>query len=80
MGKTLLNEMGLHIVWINQEIWSIKLGEIKTRITYIYKQNQYACINNTRRLETYSLYKFKFKVYWQNQQKTCFWPLTNTNE
>jgi len=24
--------------------------------------------------------KFKFKVYWQNQQKTCFWPLTNTNE
>jgi len=24
--------------------------------------------------------KFKFKVYWQNQQKTCFWPLTNTKE
>jgi len=22
----------------------------------------------------------KFKVYWQNQQKSCFWPLTNTNE
>ena len=22
----------------------------------------------------------KFKVYWQNQQKTCVWPLTNTNE
>jgi len=66
MGKTLLNEMGLHIVWINQEIWSIKLGEIKTRITYIYKQNWYACINNTRRLETYSLYKHEFKLEIRN--------------
>ena len=54
--------MGLHNVWINQQIWSIKLGEIKTRITDIYKQNWYACIDNSRRLETYSLYKHEFEL------------------
>ena len=47
--KTLLNEMDLHNIWIIQEIWSIDLDEIKTnRITDIYKQNGYACINNSR--------------------------------
>jgi len=66
--KSLLNEMGLHNVWINQDIWSIKLGEIKTRITDIYKQNWYACINNSRSLETYSLYKHEFELetYFEN--------------
>ena len=37
--------MGLHDVWINQYIWSINLDEIKIRITDVYKQNRYACIN-----------------------------------
>ena len=54
--------MGLHNGWINQEILSIKLGEIKTSITDIYKQNWYACINNSRRLETSSLYKHEFEL------------------
>ena len=66
--------MGLHNVWINQDILSIKLGEIKTRITDIYKQNWYACINNSRRLETYSLYKheFELKTYLENISKNKF--------
>ena len=29
--------MGLHNLWINQEIWSIILDEVKNRITDIYK-------------------------------------------
>ena len=60
--------MGLHNVWINQDIWSITLGEIKTRITDIYKQNWYACINNSRSLETSSLYKHEFELetYFEN--------------
>ena len=51
--------MGLHDVWINQYIWSINLDEIKIRITDVYKQNRYACINNSR---NDSLYKHEFEL------------------
>ena len=42
-----------------------------------YTNNKIININMTTSVR---FFLSKFKVYWQNQQKTCFWPLTNTNE
>ena len=52
----------LFVVLNQLELTIIKLNEIKTRITDIYKQTWYDCINNSRRLETYSLYKHEFEL------------------
>jgi len=42
---------------------------------------QYTVLYNQITLYLRSHYQRFFKVYWQNQQKkTGFWPLTNTNE
>lgn len=58
--KTLLETCGLNYLWINQFNILINFQTIKTRLIDIYKQRWYASINNSSRLDTYSLIKHEF--------------------
>ena len=58
--KTLLNELGLSYIWENQFNILINVSLIKQRITDIYKQHWYSSIANSRRLKSYSSFKYSF--------------------
>ena len=58
--KSILEECGLLYIWHNQENIMINFHTIKQRILDIYYQNWYSEINNSRRLETYCLFKHSF--------------------
>ena len=63
--KTLLDELGLTYIWLQQDDITIPLSLIKQRILDSYKQSWYANINNSIRLQTYARYKhdFEFEDY-----------------
>ena len=58
--KSILQECGMNDVWINQSGMPINIAKITQRITDIYKQSWYSNINNSSKLETYSLFKHEF--------------------
>ena len=63
--KCILEECGLFYIWQNQFVVHINYHVIKQRILDIYYQTWYTEINNSRRLETYALFKhsFEFEKY-----------------
>ena len=63
--KTMLQDLGLGDLWMNQEYCDIFLPEIKQRILDQYHQSWYSDINNSNRLALYSRYKhsFEFETY-----------------
>ena len=63
--KSLLNELGLGYIWLQQTEITIPLDLIKQRIFDNYHQSWYSNINNSSRLSMYSRYKhdFQFETY-----------------
>ena len=63
--KSLLNELGLNYIWLQQTEITIPFNLIKQRIFDTYYQSWYANINNSSRLSMYSRYKhdFQFESY-----------------
>ena len=59
--KHILDECGLSYLWEVQDPDLIDFKVIKNRILDIYKQTWYTSINNSKRLEYYSMYKHEFK-------------------
>ena len=59
--KTILQDLGLGYLWINQEHCDIFLPEIKQRILDQYHQRWYSDINNSRRLASYCRFKHSFE-------------------
>ena len=59
--KSLLDELGLTYIWLQQTEIVIPINLIKQRIFYSFYQSWYAIINNSNRLLTYSRYKHEFK-------------------
>ena len=55
--KCILDECGLSFIWQTQFTMQINFNIIKQRILDIYSQQWYSEINNSRRLETYCLFK-----------------------
>ena len=60
--KTILNELGLSNLWINQETLNIAIKTIKQRKFDRYKQSWYQNINNSQRLITYCRFKHSFEI------------------
>ena len=63
--KSLLNELGLSYIWLQQNEFTIPVNLIKQRIFDNYYQSWYSNINNSSRLSMYSRYKhdFLFETY-----------------
>lgn len=63
--KSLLEELGLSYLWLQQNEINIPFNLIKQRIIDLYQQSWYANINNSNRLCMYSRYKhdFNFEKY-----------------
>ena len=63
--KTILNQIGLTYIWENQFNMTVNYNTIKQRIFDIYHQSWYSSINNSTRLDIYSLFKhsFNFEIY-----------------
>lgn len=59
--KSLLDELGLTYIWLQQTEIVIPINLIKQRIFDSFYQSWYANINNSNRLLTYSRYKHEFK-------------------
>ena len=59
--KRILNECGLYYLWQNQSNMNVSYDIIRQRVLDMYYQSWYSGINNSRRLETYSLFKHEFK-------------------
>jgi hypothetical protein len=66
--KNILDNHGLSYIWNNQSVSNIQLELIKSRILDNYKQTWYSTINNSSKLDAYSLFKheFEFEKYLQN--------------
>ena len=60
--RNILQECGLFYIWQNQSNMPFNLSTIKQRILDIFYQSWYSSINNSSRLETYSLIKHTFKT------------------
>ena len=60
--KMLLCNNGLQNLGTYQTTLSTNYAQIKTRLLDIYKQTWYSHINNSRRLETYAIYKQTFDL------------------
>ena len=58
--KHILNECGLYYLWQNQSNMNVSYDIIKQRVLDMYYQSWYSGINNSPRLETYSLFKHEF--------------------
>lgn len=58
--KTLLHNLGLTYIWLQQTEIDIPLSLIKQRIFDHYYQTWYVDINNSNRLQTYARYKHEF--------------------
>ena len=63
--KSILEKCGLFYLWQHQFDMPINYNLVKQRILDIYHQTWYTEINNSRRLETYALFKhsFEFEQY-----------------
>ena len=59
--KTIIDTCGLSHIWYNQFNTVINFNTIKCRTIDIYRQDWYSSINNSRRLETYAMFKHSFE-------------------
>ena len=59
--KSLLDELGLTYIWLQQTEMRIPFSLIKQRILDSFKQSWYGTINNSNRLLLYSRYKHDFE-------------------
>ena len=59
--KYTLSEIGMTNLWLNQNGSNFLYKTIEQRITDIFKQKWYSYINNSSRLESYSIYKHSFE-------------------
>ena len=61
--KGMLDQLGFSELWINQDnILTIRLNTIKQRLLDHYYQSWYSNINNSRRLNTYCIFKHTFNL------------------
>lgn len=60
--KQILDYCGMSQVWQNQLNYPVNFLSIKQRIIDMYHQSWYAGINNSNRLETYSIFKHEFNM------------------
>ena len=60
--KQILDESGLILVWDYQFNMPVDFKAIKYKILCLYYEKWYAIINNSPRLETYSLFKHTFDL------------------
>ena len=60
--KNMLQQHGLGYVWEEQSVTEIPFLAVKQRITDNYLQKWYAEINNSSRLQSYSIYKHNFEL------------------
>ena len=58
--KSLLDNHGLSYLWYDQFFIDVNFNVIKCRILDNYKQKWYSDINNSPRLQSYSLFKHEF--------------------
>ena len=66
--KSMLHELGLANIWINQDNFNINLQPINLRILDIYKQTWFSDINNSSRLSSYCLYKQEVEIEFYQKQ------------
>ena len=59
--KQVLNEHGFSFVWNLQSLGNVPFSVIVQRISDQYKQKWYSDINNSRRLNSYALFKHDFE-------------------
>ena len=60
--KNILQQHGLEYIWNQQHIIEIPFEFIKQRILDIYNQKWYSDINNSSRLQSYSIFKHNFTL------------------
>lgn len=60
--KSILDNLGLSNIWIDQFNINIPFTLIKQRLYDTYKQSWYSSINNSNRLEMYARYKHEFEL------------------
>lgn len=60
--KSILDNIGLSNIWIQQSEIEIPFNLIRQRVFDMYKQSWYSAINNSNRLEMYSRYKHDFDM------------------
>jgi len=60
--KNILDNIGMTNIWMNQTGSNMTFTNIKLRIIEIYKQTWHSNINNSPRLQTYSLFKHTFAL------------------
>ena len=60
--KSLLDELGLTYIWVQQDHINIPCGLIQQRIMDMYKQSWYTNINNSSRLLMYARFKHEFEM------------------
>ena len=60
--KSMLENLGLADLWVNQQFYHISLLEIKQRILDQYYQSWYSNLNNSQRLASYSRFKHSFSL------------------
>jgi len=59
----MLDQLAFSELWINQDnILNIRLNTIKQRLLDHYYQSLYSNINNSRRLNTYCIFKHTFNL------------------
>ena len=67
VGSIYLTHLNYTKYYISYDYAAIKSPSTTSQETLVIKRN------------TWTTGFQSFKVYWQNQQKTCFWPSTNTD-
>ena len=60
--ETLLDELGLTYIWLQQDDLTIPFSLIKQHILDSYNQSWYSNINNSIRLQTYARFYSREKV------------------
>lgn len=66
--KVLLQDLGLHDIWLNQQTQQIPFTLIKQRIYDMHNQTWYADVRNSPKLDSYCRYKHEclFESYLEN--------------
>ena len=60
--KSILENIGMSELWVNQNITKIQLQLCKQRIMYIYTQTWHSEVINSPRLSSYGLFKHHFTL------------------
>ena len=60
--KSMLENLGLADLWVNQQFYHISFLEIKQRILDQYYQSWYSYLNSSQRLASYSRFKHSFSL------------------